>query len=335
MEQCDKMFPYFFDGTKSTNSVRVKSVGKNLFDGKIGFTGRYMGSAGNTYSSLDYDITDYVKIPQVNNITISPIDGNSVATCFYDANKNYISGVNHGGNMESKTFSVPLNAKYIRSTLLKTKVVITQIEEGSTRTDYEPYKESIVNVNLPEPLRSLPNGVKDEVNVTTGVKTRKKKYVLHNDDKRSGINNDIITTSTPLQSDILTGVPENSISGTVMVPNIALYGNRDNLKLENFRISGGLRFLVSKETYANLYANLAEAQTALAGTTLIYQLATPIVTKLPAQAPLQVYENGTVYVEPLGDPSETTLPTVELTVPIASGNKVGIATHDYAGAVGY
>ena len=57
-----------------------------------------------------------------------------------------------------------------------------------------------------------------------------------------------------------------------------------------------------------------------------------IVTKLSAQPPLQVYENGTVYVEPLGDPSETTLPTVELTVPIAGGNKVGIATHEYAGA---
>jgi hypothetical protein len=33
---------------------------------------------------------------------------------------------------------------------------------------YEPYKESIANVNLPEPLR-LPNGANDEVNVTEGL----------------------------------------------------------------------------------------------------------------------------------------------------------------------
>ena len=45
-----------------------------------------------------------------------------------------------------------------------------------------------------------------------------------------------------------------------------------------------------------------------------------------------MFENVTVYVEPIGDPSETTLPSVELTVPIAGGNKVGIATHNYAGA---
>jgi hypothetical protein len=47
---------------------------------------------------------------------------------------------------------------------------------------------------------------------------------------------------------------------------------------------------------------------------------------------LQVYENGTVYVEPLGDPAETTLPTVELTAPIGTSNKFGVATHDYGGA---
>jgi hypothetical protein len=71
---------------------------------------------------------------------------------------------------------------------------------------------------------------------------------------------------------------------------------------------------------------------AFTATSLNYQLATPIVTKLPAQAPLQVFENGTVYVEPIGDASESTLPTVELTYPNWNSNKFGVATHDYGGA---
>jgi hypothetical protein len=65
---------------------------------------------------------------------------------------------------------------------------------------------------------------------------------------------------------------------------------------------------------------------------LNYQLAEPIVTKLPAQPPLQVYENGTVYVEPIGDASESTLPSVEMTIPTGTSNKFGVATHNYGGA---
>jgi hypothetical protein len=47
---------------------------------------------------------------------------------------------------------------------------------------------------------------------------------------------------------------------------------------------------------------------------------------------LQVFENGTVYVEPIGDASESTLPSVEMTIPTGTSNKFGVATHDYGGA---
>ena len=39
-----------------------------------------------------------------------------------------------------------------------------QVEEGDTVTDYEPYHEpTLTEIPLPQPLRSLPNGVCDEV----------------------------------------------------------------------------------------------------------------------------------------------------------------------------
>ena len=36
-------------------------------------------------------------------------------------------------------------------------------EESPTATSYEPYKSNITKIPLLSPLRSLPNGVKDEV----------------------------------------------------------------------------------------------------------------------------------------------------------------------------
>jgi hypothetical protein len=148
-------------------------------------------------------------------------------------------------------------------------------------------KESIAYVNLPrgEELRSLPNGVKDEVNVTSGIKTQR------------------------------VGNKTNVASGTV-------------INYTDMATAGQFEAWGSGEHVVGVKGDTL----AFTATSLNYQLAEPIVTKLPAQAPLQVFENGTVYVEPIGDPSETTLPTVELTIPTGTSNKFGVATHDYGGA---
>ena len=48
-----------------------------------------------------------------------------------------------------------------------------QLEEATTPTPYEPYKESTYSYILDEPLRSLPNGVCDEIDLEKGVVTRR------------------------------------------------------------------------------------------------------------------------------------------------------------------
>ena len=48
-----------------------------------------------------------------------------------------------------------------------------QLEESSIATPYEPYKESTYSYILDEPLRSLPNGVCDTIDLETGVLTRR------------------------------------------------------------------------------------------------------------------------------------------------------------------
>ena len=53
-----------------------------------------------------------------------------------------------------------------------------QLEESSVATPYEPYQESTYSYILDEPLRSLPNGVCDTIDLETGVLTRRVKEVV-------------------------------------------------------------------------------------------------------------------------------------------------------------
>jgi hypothetical protein len=71
--------------------------------------------------------------------------------------------------------------------------------------------------------------------------------------------------------------------------------------------TGRLQFIVAKGTYANL----AAAQAALAGTTLTYQLATPIVTDITndCQGTLQSYPSGSIQTLPAKNGYTTTSST--------------------------
>ena len=54
-----------------------------------------------------------------------------------------------------------------------------QLEEATTPTEYEPYKESTYSYILNEPLRSLPDGICDSIDLETGILTRRvSKYVF-------------------------------------------------------------------------------------------------------------------------------------------------------------
>ena len=145
----------------------------------------------------------------------------------------------------------------------------------------------------------------------------------------SGANVDIVGIKRPTDH-IAYGKSRSPVGDTVLgnytQVNTPDHDNASYINCFTLRNTEDILLFVAKGTYGSsggYGADLAAAQAALAGTTLTYQLASPIFTNIPKQK-LEVFENGTVYVEPLGDPSETTLPTVEiveLTVPIAGGNK--------------
>lgn len=289
---------HYVNSTKSTNSVRVKSVGRNLCEtANLDMSGAFDSFSEYVSVAIQKDRSFYVKAD------VSRHEDGTIQIYGYNSKKDQI----WQSNFTTSKFTTPNNiswnvtdsaiitgslknedTKYIRfrqRTKSTASYTINNIVIAYEDIPYEPYKESVAHINLPEPLRSLPNGTKDEISVSDGKLIKK------------------------------IGSKVNVASGTVI----------------------NYADMVTSGQFVAYYADGTQ-QVGLKGdtltadaVTLTYQLATPIVTKLPAQAPLQVFENGTVYVEPIGDASESTLPSVEMTIPTGTSNKFGVASHDYDG----
>jgi len=294
-------YKYISTGTKSTLNARVKSVGKNLEPKQTLTSTDNFG----TKFRVQPDKPIYWKFISTSDwrplIKLWDINGNNINGTIANSEGLYYG--NFGGALGSgyttsnnKTGSatvknITINANQNIGYIQVGYAAVTKSEQNivsQINVPYELYVESIsyISSHDGQPLRSLPNGVKDEYSATDGTKTQR------------------------------VGVKENVASGTVI--------NYVDMATDG-------QFVAYYAGGTSQTGVKGDTLTALA-VTLTYQLATPIVTKLPAQAPLQVFENGTVYVEPIGDPAESTVPSVEMTIPTGTSNKFGVATHDYGGA---
>ena len=168
---CQK-YPYIKGGTKSTLSTRLRSVGKNLIN-KANFTANSYARCSdgvvientNTTFCTTYERVIGGRTIYWNNKNTSVITG----LCFFDSNKNFISGVT---SMAGGAIVVPSNAVYFIATFyyIFDTYDTAMVYYGSSETTYEPYTETVAYA--PGPLRSLPNGVKDESS-TDGKRTQR------------------------------------------------------------------------------------------------------------------------------------------------------------------
>jgi hypothetical protein len=117
-----------------------KSYGRNLWDGTIGVTGKYLDSTGTEKSNSSIDISAYVPVlPETDyclsaNGNVGVTSSSSMYLCYYDANKTFLSS----RSTYNKTFTTPVNCAFIRFSILRTRTQI-QLEYGSTRSLYQPY----------------------------------------------------------------------------------------------------------------------------------------------------------------------------------------------------
>lgn len=118
---------------KKNAVMGIKS--KNLFDKSAVTTGKYViGGNGMLVDSPNgtHNASEYISITPS---TAYKISGTSEQGAFYDANKNYISGF----SFASSVSIAPINAYYIRFTVLNSQLALTQLEQGSVVTPYEDF----------------------------------------------------------------------------------------------------------------------------------------------------------------------------------------------------
>ena len=160
-----------FDETKNLELVSVKmpvlkTTGKNLFDGAY-IEDKFFDSKGVIQNSINWAITkNYIKVKPNTTYTQNIIMSTSLAhIVYYD--ENYVI-VGTSPKIEY-TFTTPINCSYIKTCYDYSSVGHHnfQIEEGSTKTLYEPYKSNILSTSEDVELRGI-GKVKDELNLLTG-----------------------------------------------------------------------------------------------------------------------------------------------------------------------
>ncbi len=296
-DECNARWNWF-DSTKSTNSVLVKSVGKNLFGDSL-----ELGA----YSSVGAKISDANVLRSVGKTRIKPSTtyklssdlGYTFSASTYDLSGNFISRA-----FGITSFTTESNAAYVA---IATTVsgqnnldVKIQLEEGSIATSYAKYEKSEVYFN--GKLNSIQdvNGnitTRDKVDFSSGVYTQNTNKVIVQSADITSLNTsnggyDIVQIDGVSELDHIINVSTKANIYTADGYNITIYGTATPNTW--YQSTGKLRIVVAK----GQYSSLADAQAKLTGTTLIYQLATP-TTEQQSIPPLIAYSNGTISIEPV------------------------------------
>ena len=163
--------PKYFEGIKSSfkdGVVEVEVQGKNLLNKNNIVYNKWIDSANGllTGSSDTRHYMDYTKIEGGRTIILS---GCTPTACYVYSDIGVCIGERSWQGSFSKPQKLPIEAKYIRFTFDSTVAFENmQLEYSTTSTTYEPYYKKKISFNIGEPLRSLPNGVCDEIRNNNG-----------------------------------------------------------------------------------------------------------------------------------------------------------------------
>lgn len=301
------------EGTKSTPaSQRIKSVGKNLFDGELEY-GAWSFDTGKKGGGSAYRSANFMPVEGNAQYTAKSTRGNVGDVQYimeYDKNKSYLGHLTVLSNFNFKTKS---NTRYItfRTQTFdiagykkpSTEDLVIQIEKGNIATGYESYKEDMAYVTAKEDnkivnLNRLPNNTVDKIDLGRGELVKNTKdYTLQSSDIKlvSTEKDNIDYAPIHLQGYargnlIADGVIIHDIPhGDIAVHNMddeKYIGTWGGLSSRN----GDIAYVVKKG------ATLEQAKEQLVGTKLIYQLAEPYEIPVRWEG-VNGYKDGTIYIE--------------------------------------
>ncbi|MGI6176777.1 MAG: hypothetical protein ACOYJC_11630 [Christensenellales bacterium] len=204
---CAKIFSYF-DGTKSISMpARVRSVGKNLFDGTFPDKGKALGASGRAISSANRNLSGFIPVKPNTYYTLK-LSSNIYRCCGYNKaeESSFVQLISDSSSTTLINFTTNEDVRYIRfAQNAEEEPAKTMLELGSTATPYEPYTDSTLYIADNEEVRSF-GATTDLVKIVNG------EFVLEknvNDDATAAISPPVITNLTT--SGILQAKPKGTV----------------------------------------------------------------------------------------------------------------------------
>lgn len=166
----NKSTPNYFEGIKSVgeleeNKISILSNNKNICNDKNFELGNYSSNGkpiGNPTGGTTYKRTkERIKIKPYTKYSISfKAEERKIGVFTYNNNDSFVRRIY---DLSAESFTTYSHEKYLRFRIIDTATDI-QIEEGN-KTEYKPYKDDKKDILLPftDGLKSLPNGVSDEI----------------------------------------------------------------------------------------------------------------------------------------------------------------------------
>jgi hypothetical protein len=285
----------FHLGTKSTDRVIVKSVGKNLFDkSKVEYGYATNSANGALTVNASFCTSAFIRVQP--STTYYKTTNNNY--CEYDINKNFI------GFSSGLSFTTSSNCAFIRTHLLLTAIDTFQFEKASTATTYAAFTQT--SAIVPVELKKVSATIYDVFEGNEGKHTKNTEkdtdvsgaqYTSH--DTTTYTNVDV--TKTTAFSLAVAGTTGADAKTLVIDKNGKILEEVTQANIDLVASVGKYYYHTDKSvwfiTAADTYADIAAARTGLGTSQVFYQLATPVVTNYYPNI-INAEPSGTVYVYP-------------------------------------
>ncbi|WP_195259326.1 hypothetical protein [Clostridium paraputrificum] len=159
-----------FSSLKS-NLDNMEIGGVNLFVKKTATKNKYLNSLGVEVDETHWFYTDYIDVEGMKNIIASGYVnlGSAPSTCFYNSNKEFVSGLSNKGQNLSSLLTIPEGISYIRFSCDIRGFETLKLEQGTKSTVYSPSPEDIdqVTQSLQTQINANIKGIETLVKDTT------------------------------------------------------------------------------------------------------------------------------------------------------------------------
>lgn len=295
--------------TEDGKYVSWNSCGKNLCDNKFMYNYAYNGTTGDITSyknrailikkipfKANQKLYFYIKQPKVDTsyvireLYFFDTNGNFKGKTGEFFNNSVITMPNYNG-----TIGITVLCRE-NDTLTEVSFANEQVEllvcYSDTAIPYEPYQESIQELQLTEPLRSLPNGASDEI-LEDGTEIRRVgKIVLDEtlDYQLSGWTLQELTYAINTINPINNCIPSSTLLSSVLVNY-----NLSNEDKEGILVSGTSRaiFRIPKNKLSNVDNTTIKEYLKNNPITLYFELVEPVITKHNKNINLKTFEGKT------------------------------------------